>query len=384
MSEAQAPAADPSELPRGAPQRPRKFDAAWMDKPMVGGDMYVKDCWYMAGWATDFGDTITPLTLLGERVIVYRTTANALVAMEDRCCHRLAPLSAGRREGDDIRCLYHGLRFTPDGRCNDIPGQHIIPPTARVRTYPIAEKHSAAWIWMGAPNRADEGLIPNFVGVDDSNWCMRPGRMDYAANYMLVNDNLLDLSHIAYVHRGTFSRNDPNPESLWADSPPRVIPIDRGVRVQRWLKNRPAGLAAQHATEMADQWQSYDFLIPGVFLLESGFYLPGAADRASGGRPKEEAVHIGFTCQAVTPITDRTTCYFFGFGPWTRQPELREPFYQLGLAAFAEDRAMIEAQQRVIDATPNPRMMPMNMDQATSLFRTLMERQMKAESAAAG
>ena len=164
--------------------------------------MFVRNCWYMAGWSRDFGrDELKAVTMLNEQIVIYRKNDGGLVALQDRCCHRFAPLSLGRIENDDLRCMYHGLKFAPSGKCIEIPGQSKIPPQACVRAYPITDKYSGAWVWMGEPALADESLIPDFVGIDDPRWAMLPGRMDYNANYMLINDNLLDLSHIPFLHR---------------------------------------------------------------------------------------------------------------------------------------------------------------------------------------
>ena len=127
--------------------------------------MFVRNCWCMAGWSRDFGrDELKPVTMLDEQIVIYRKNDGGLVALQDRCCHRLAPLSLGRIENDDLRCMYHGMKFAPTGRCIEIPGQSKIPPQACVRAYPIADKYSGAWVWMGKPALADESLIPEFVG----------------------------------------------------------------------------------------------------------------------------------------------------------------------------------------------------------------------------
>ena len=116
------------------------------------------------------------VTILNEPIVVYRKSDGAAVALQDRCCHRFAPLSMGRLEGDNLRYMSHGLKFEPSGKCIEIPGQPKIPPQACVRGYPIVDKYSVAWIWMGDPALVDEALIPEFVGVDDPRWAMKPGR----------------------------------------------------------------------------------------------------------------------------------------------------------------------------------------------------------------
>ena len=135
--------------------------------------MFVRNCWYMAGWSRDFTEEKpVAATILGESIVIYRTANGTAVALRDRCAHRFAPLSMGRVEGNDLRCMYHGLKFAPTGKCIEVPGQQKIPPQACVRAYPIVDKYSGAWVWMGDSAKADESLIPNFVGIDDPAWVM--------------------------------------------------------------------------------------------------------------------------------------------------------------------------------------------------------------------
>jgi len=203
--------------------------------------MFAQNCWYVAGWLTEFGeDQPHARTIASERVVLFRTS-HGLVALEDRCVHRLAPLSLGRCEGDTLRCMYHGLRFSADGACVEIPGQERIPDTARVKSYPVVERHSWAWIWIGEA-AANEALIPEAVGLDHPDWALKSGgHLDYAASYTLINDNLLDFSHLSFVHSNSFGAG---PE--WAASRPVVTALDRGVRVSRWM---PRSASSQRMRE---------------------------------------------------------------------------------------------------------------------------------------
>jgi len=339
--------------------------------------MFIRNCWYMAGWSRDFArDQAAVVTILDESVVIYRTADGTPVALRDRCCHRFAPLSMGRIEGDDIRCMYHGFKFAPSGKCIEIPGQARIPPQAGVRRYPIVEKYSGAWVWMGDPARADESLIPHFVGIDDPAWVMKPGRMDYDANYVLINDNLLDLSHIAFLHNRTLGAAL-TPEGTMR---PTVTRLERCVRIENWLIGKPSQMITSIAGIKTNIRQTYEFVVPGVFLLTADFYPEGTMDRFPDRKPdRVEPIHRQFTCQAVTPITADRTCYFFAYGPWNREPELCEAFYQLGLKAFNEDRAMIEAQQRNIKRAGNDKMLTAVMDSGVSQFRRMMDELLRAE-----
>jgi phenylpropionate dioxygenase-like ring-hydroxylating dioxygenase large terminal subunit len=340
--------------------------------------MFVRNCWYAAGWSKDFAaDVLTPVTILNEPIVIYRKSDAAIVALQDRCCHRFAPLSAGRLEGDDVRCMYHGLKFAPSGKCVEIPGQSMIPPQACVRSFPIVDRYSCAWIWMGEPALADTSLIPDFVGIDDPRWVMKPGRMDYDANYMLINDNLLDLSHIPFLHSRSLGAAL-TPEGV---SRPTVTRLARGVRIQNWLIGEPSRMIPSIAEQRTNIWQTYDFTVPGVFLLRADFYPDGTSRRFPEGNPQGvEPIHRQFTCQAVTPLADRRSCYFFAYGPWDKEPELQEAFYQLGLKAFNEDKTMIEAQQRNIDLAPNAKMAKLSLDAGIAQFHRMMDELIRAEA----
>ena len=340
--------------------------------------MFVRNCWYMAGWSRDFTpESPVGVTMLDEPIAIYRTTDGTPVAMQDRCCHRFAPLSMGRVEGDNLRCMYHGLKFAPSGKCIEIPNQSKIPPQACVRTYPAADKYSGVCIWMGNPELADESLIPEFVGVDDARWAMKPGRMDYNANYVLINDNLLDLSHIAFLHNRSLGAAL-TPEGTLR---PTVTKIDRGLRIQNWLIGEPSQMIASISNQRTNIWQTYDFLVPGVFLLRADFYRDGVAQAFPDREPVGiNPIHRQFTCQAVTPLTNDRSCYFFGYGPWAKEADLIEAFYQLSIKAFNEDRTMIEAQQKNISRFGNDRMMTVALDSGVSQFRRIMEDFMRAEA----
>jgi vanillate O-demethylase monooxygenase subunit len=350
---------------------------------------WLRNAWYMAGWDRDFAaGTPRAETILGEPIAFYRND-DGVVALEDRCVHRLAPLSRGRCEGANLRCMYHGLLFDPSGRCIEIPGQDVIPASARVRTYPVVEQHSGVWIWMGDPALADQALIPPFVGYRDPAWAMEPGRMDYAAPAKLIHDNLLDLSHIAYVHLDSFSGGNPASGRGWIDADTDYRTLPRGVRVSRWMKGAPpsaAGPARRQVTteQLMDVWTSYDFLAPGIFLQTTERYRRGDYEVGEDGRPASgEPVFSTFTCQAVTPLTETSACYFFAYGPWSREAERKGFFADLGRRAFEEDRQMIEAQHRTISMTSAPRMMPMAMDKAVLTYSGVLKRLLNEEAAAA-
>ena len=108
-------------------------------------------------------------------MLLYKGESGKVVALKDRCCHRGAPLSLGRREGDCVRCMYHGLKFDPTGKCIQIPGQDNIPAKLGVRSYPVVEQDHLVWIWMGDPELADPDEIIDFPYLRDPQWKGMPG-----------------------------------------------------------------------------------------------------------------------------------------------------------------------------------------------------------------
>lgn len=333
-----------------------------------------RNAWYMAGWDRDVpvGEVVA-MSILGQGLALARDKEGAPFAMEDRCPHRAAPLSLGKCEDGGLRCWYHGVKFASDGRAVDIPGQDKIPPTLRVRTFPVVERHSAIWVWMGDPELADEGKIADFVGYRHPDWAMTPGRLDYAAPARLIHDNLLDLSHIAYVHKATFAGDREDSAQGWLSAKISNITLANGVAVERAMAGMPPNPAGGRHVDEADVWSRYDFTVPGVFILRTETYPHGTMDPADQGRCEGKSAFTTFTCQAVTPLTADTTCYFFAFGPWAAEADKQDFFADLGLRAFHEDKRMIEAQWQVIQRT-STQIMPLAMDQAVLKYEAVNKR----------
>jgi phenylpropionate dioxygenase-like ring-hydroxylating dioxygenase large terminal subunit len=339
---------------------------------------YVRNAWYVAGWSPDLGqDALTPVQILGEPIVLWRT-GQQLVALADRCVHRLAPLSLGRCEGSTLRCMYHGLRYDTQGQCIQIPGQDVIPRGARVRSYPSVDRHSWIWVWMGDPARADATLIPPAVGLEEPEWLLGRGQLDYQAEACYINDNLLDFSHLSYVHANSFGAGP-----SFAEERPKLTALEQGVRFERWnlATKGPVGRSSE---ELTDNWMTYDFLIPGVLLMWSGSFKLGTAAASNYERPDySQAIRgVTFTSQAVTPLGDRSARYFFSWGPHRRHGDeaLRDLLMKIAAQAFGEDKTMIEAQQRIIDRTPDPVILPTAHDRGVTMFNRLVARLAREEA----
>lgn len=341
--------------------------------------MFVRNCWYVGAWSSELCEGgLLGLEIIGEPIVLFRTDGQ-VHALEDRCPHRHAPLSLGRLEQGHLRCMYHGLLFAPEGHCVSVPGSALVPPHCAARSYPSFERDGWIWVWMGDPSAADVLLVPTAFGVSDPKWTMRSGQIDYLANYMLVNDNLCDLSHVDFVHQQTLGLAT---GYGWSEAAPRVRQRDRSLRIERWLTARPA---SPTNPTLVDTWNGYDYHVPGVFVMESKSYLHGIAERLEFAEPNEKPMTHRVEQQAVTPIDENRTRYFFatGFDAANLPEKLIASIFETVMAAFAEDRTIIEAQQRIWDKTPHHRQKAfIPQDKAPAMFRRLINRLVEAEPAA--
>ena len=340
----------------------------------------VRNAWYVAAWANELkSEKPFAIRILDEPLVIWRNAQGELTALEDRCVHRLAPLSLGRCEGDKLRCMYHGLLFDRDGKVVEIPGQDLVPAKARVANYPVVEKHSWIWVWMGDAERADPALIPPAVGLDDPDYLLGHGQMDYAAEARLINDNLLDFSHLSYVHANSFQASE-----SWARERPKITTFDRGLRFERWLRNQ-TNMPGKIYDAPVDRYARYDFVIPGILLMTGGIFPAGTADALKNEAPDLSQAEDGvtFTSQAVTPMTEKTSRYFYSWGPHRDfgTEQTRDGMMEIATMAFGEDRTMIEAQQRAIDATPQVNVMPTSADRGLTLFHRMLEKLAREDAA---
>ena len=342
--------------------------------------MFLKNCWYVAAWSSEVqAGRPFARTLLDIPVVLWRDPEGAVIALEDRCCHRGAPLSTGRLEGASIRCMYHGLRFDTQGRCVEIPAQERVPPGMEVLRFPVVEKHKWIWLWMGDPALADVSLVPDHHWLDDPAWRSLEGYTHYDTNYLLIADNLLDLAHLAYVHANTLGGS----ENI-AKVSPKIELSERGVHVQRWTMDVPAAPFVQkvHPYEThVDRWNHYDFLLPGIFLMDSGMAPVGTG--ATEGR-RENAVEFR-SCQALTPESEESTHYFFGqpHNFAIEQPEITRSIHDSVVKAFEEDHQMIHSQARNLRRKGSGPFVPkaIRADEALGKFRWLVEKRLRAEKA---
>jgi vanillate O-demethylase monooxygenase subunit len=305
--------------------------------------VFLRNTWYVAGFGRDLEPSkLIARTFLGERVVMYRKTDGTPAALQDRCPHRFVPLHIGKVKGDGVQCGYHGLEFGADGVCAHNPhGDGRIAANMRVNSYPLVEADGILWIWMGEAEKADPATIvrfprwlnPAYVGVF--------GYMHVEANYQLINDNLLDLSHIQYVHP-IFQRSEAD-----AEEKPAVEEFGEtdGV-IWSHVENHnrtplPFGRMFDSRPRVDARTDTF-WHAPSLVHLDISLREPGSA-RGEGDDVEFPSLHL------LTPETEGSTHYF-----WTMLRNVKLDDEGLsskirgGLEqAFAnEDKPVIEMQQR--------------------------------------
>jgi phenylpropionate dioxygenase-like ring-hydroxylating dioxygenase large terminal subunit len=261
--------------------------------------MFIQNAWYAAALSEEIKREPFARTILNEKIVMYRTSADQVVALEDRCAHRQVPLSRGRVIGDELQCWYHGLRYDCSGECVSIPSQSTIPKGTRVRSFPAVEKYGFVWLWSGDSSKADEGAIPN-------HWvCSSPelaGKMSYctiACNYVFGIDNILDISHAAFVHAKTLGSLD------IVETPPETVINDEEVRVRRYMRREktPPLYTRILKLDYIDRVQDVVYWPVGNTRVETRAH---ACDDSSG-----KVFHV-YTTTIFTPATDNTSHVFVG------------------------------------------------------------------------
>lgn len=334
---------------------------------------YPLNCW----WVAAFGDEVdrTPLGrwLLDTPVVLFRTEEGEVVALEDRCPHRQAPLSAGRLQGDAIECGYHGFQFGANGRCVRVPSMSS-PAPLRVETYPVREIGPLVWIYLGDRERIDQ--VPSPPAIDwmtDPAFAIRKGTMEIAANYLLLKENVLDLTHLGYVHGDSFQITD------WVDPPVVTTEGDTVGYRQEFIRSPLApGYALSLGLEPGAPWNRIGtgkLLSPAAHESSTEFFDPDSPDISSG---RNCFAHL------TTPIDSDNMLYFFVTGRnYATDDTAMDMLVQILVKGFREDQDILEKVQSMISRKPrrgSTGERSVKADAASVAARRVIERWMERET----
>lgn len=337
-----------------------------------GDNVFIRNAWYIAAWAHEVGDKPLARRVLNEPIVLFRNKDGKAAALIDRCCHRAAPLSLGKVTDAGLECGYHGLTFDCAGQCVVVPGQDKIPQKARVRSYPLIEKDEFLWIWMGDPERADASKIIDYPFHNDhKKWPHKHGLYHVKCNYMLLVDNLMDLTHIGYIHGKTIGGNPMT--HVKADM--ETTPTEHGLKFIRWMPDSappPTYAKAVSFKGNVDRWQEFEFIAPTSIIQWSGAIETGMGARENRDQP-------GFSLRlyhGLTPETETTTFYFWSTANGYQQddPRATELLYQEIGKAFLEDKEVVEEQQARITELGEGALVDIVSDRARIHMRRTVDR----------
>ena len=341
---------------------------------------FLKNVWYVAGWAGELqSGNLLSRRICDEQIVMFRDEKGQARALLDRCPHRFAPLSMGHLMdgGTSVQCGYHGLRFDGAGECVHNPhGDGRIPAAAKVRAFPMVERWSLLWVWLGPADLADTDLIPVYPFLDAEHFVVGRDSMEIDANYVLESDNILDLSHIQYLHPTTLGSGQ--------EGEGKTVVTQEGNTVwsRRVIRKEILPAFLYQATglpqgAMCDRWLDVRWDAPSLMYLQ--------VDIGLAGKPREESTQNS-TVHLFTPASETRTHYFYGMGlPKAIGPNAQE-IVDLNIAGLRapflhEDKPMVEAQQRSLKDRSFWEMKPVLLDVDTPAVRArrLLEQLLAAE-----
>ena len=345
--------------------------------------MFPKNAWYVACLPQDIDDKPLGRRICDEPIVFYRGAEGQVVALEDFCPHRGAPLSLGRVIEGQLVCGYHGLVMGCDGKAASMPGQRVRGFPA-VRSYPVVERHGFIWVWPGDAARADAATIPACDWANNPEWAYGGGMFHIACDYRLMVDNLMDLTHETYVHAGSIGQKEIDETASTTRTDGDHVVTERhmaGIEAPPFWK---LALRGNHLPDdqPVDRWQICHFSPPSQVMIEVGVALAGQGGYHADSKVKASSIVVDF----ITPETATSIWYFWGmarnFNPKDKAltAQIREGQGKI----FTEDLEMLERQQANLLARPERKLLSLNIDAGGVQARRVLERLIAAEQAADG
>ena len=344
--------------------------------------MFLKNTWYVACKSEDIDGTPLGRQVCGERMVFYRDGQGQVAALEDFCPHRGAPLSLGFVKDGKLVCGYHGLEMGCDGKTVAMPGQRVRAFPA-IRSYPAVERYGFFWVWPGEAAKADVALLPQLHFFDNPQWAYGGGLYHVQADYRLMIDNLMDLTHETYVHATSIGQPeiDETPCKTTAEGDTATT-----SRFMSGIQAPPFWKMAMRANGLpddaiVDRWQICRFSPPSHVMIEVGVALAGHGGYEAPKDKKAYSIVVDF----ITPETETSMWYFWGMARNFRADDraLTAQIRDGQGKIFAEDLEMLERQQANLTKWPERDLLKLNIDAGGVMARKVIDRLIAEEQAAA-
>ena len=341
--------------------------------------MHIKNAWYVACTPSEIDDKPLGRKICNESVVIYRNGEGEVMALEDFCPHRGAPLSLGTVVEGRLVCGYHGLEMGCNGKTIAMPGQRVGGFPA-IRSFPVVERHGFVWLWAGEADKADAALIPDLQWANNPDWAYGGGLFHIDCDYRLMIDNLMDLTHETYVHSSSIGQKE-------IDETPCTTKVEGDhVITSRFMNGIEAppfwkmALRGNHLPDdqPVDRWQICRFSPPSHVMIEVGVALAGHGGYDAPADKKASSIVVDF----ITPETDTSIWYFWGM---TRNFNVKDKALTAAIRdgqgkIFTEDLEMLERQQKNLLAHPERKVLSLNIDAGGVHSRKVIDRLMVADS----
>jgi vanillate monooxygenase len=342
--------------------------------------MFPKNAWYVACTPNEIDDKPLGRRICGEKMVFYRAAEGQVAALEDYCPHRGAELSLGHVCEGKLVCGYHGLVMGADGKTVSMPGQRV-QGFPRIRNFPVEERYGFIWVWPGDEKLADPAKIHHLEWADNPEWAYGGGLYHIACDYRLMIDNLMDLTHETYVHTTSIGQKeiDETPVATRTEGDHVITSrfMDNVMPPPFWRANLRGNNLADDVP--VDRWQVCHFYPPSHVMIEVGVAHAGKGGYKANAKDKVSSVVVDF----LTPETETSMWYFWGmarnFNP--KDKALTAQIREGQGKVFAEDTAVLEAQQRNLLQYPERKLLMLNIDAGGVQSRKILDRLVAQEQA---
>jgi phenylpropionate dioxygenase-like ring-hydroxylating dioxygenase large terminal subunit len=250
----------------------------------------VRDHWYIACRSKDLKGKPVAATVYGVPIVLFRHEGGRPSALLDRCAHRNVPLSLGDCEGERLVCAYHGWEYDGAGVCQKVPAL-CGPQTGKARRVPAfacVEKQGFVWVYA-SPDSVPQVEPFTFPFADDPKYGSVVYTADFEATLHATLENILDVPHTAFLHRGLF----------------------RGVKrneITAVVRRRRDRVEAEYVGEPRPTGLLGAILAPGGGTIAhfDRFILPSVAQVEYALGPKNHVI----VSSALTPVSDFLTRLF--------------------------------------------------------------------------
>jgi vanillate O-demethylase monooxygenase subunit len=313
-------------------------------------------------------------------MVFFKGPENKVAAVEDFCPHRGAPLSLGKVCEGKLVCGYHGLEMGCEGKTVHMPGQRVRGFPA-IKNYAVIERYGFVWVWPGDQAQVDAALMPSFEFFDNPAWAYGGGLYHVKADYRLMIDNLMDLTHETYVHANSIGQPEID------ETPCKTTVEGDKVILQRHMEDIQAppfwqmamGANGLDPKARVDRWQICRFTPPSHVMIDVGVALAGRGGFDAAPEHKAYSVVVDF----ITPETETSHWYHWGmarqFKPADAEVTIKIREGQGKI--FNEDMEMLQLQQANISKWPDRKLLLLNIDSGGVQSRRIIDRMLAQEKA---